>query len=98
MSRYFKTKDSNTYQGLTIVSPVLTIVSPSMNSSSFFQEGFYRVRHHLAFQIKMDFWLSCSLRKTMKNFLNDQFRVYFKSAVEQISLEFAEFKLNRNNH
>ena len=31
-------------------------------------------------------------------FLNDQFRVYFKSAVEQISLEFAEFKLNGNNH
>ena len=72
-----------------------------MNNSSFFsylngQEGFYGVK--LAFQIKMDFLLSCSLRKTMKNFLNDQFRVYFKSAVEQISLEFAEFKLNRNNH
>ena len=74
-----------------------------MNSSCFFsylngQEGYYRVKHNLAFQIKMDFLLSCSLRKTMKNFLNDQFRVYFKSAVEQISLEFAEFKLNRNNH
>ena len=74
-----------------------------MNNSSFFsylngQEGFYRVKHYLAFQIKMDFLLSVSLRKTMKNFLNDQFRVYFKSAVEQISLEFAEFKLNRNNH
>ena len=74
-----------------------------MNSSSFFsylngQEGrFYRVKQ-LAFQIKMDFLLSASLRKTMKKFLNDQFRVYFKSAVEQISLEFAEFKLNRNNH
>ena len=46
----------------------------------------------------MDFLLSYSLRKTMKKFLNDQFRVYFKFAVEQISLEFAEFKLNRNNH
>ena len=62
------------------------------------QEGrFYRVKQ-LAFQIKMDFLLSCSLRKTMKIFLNDRFRVYFKSAVEQISLEFAEFKLNGNNH
>ena len=33
-----------------------------------------------------------------EKFLNDQFRVYLKSAVEQISLEFAEFKLNGNNH
>ena len=32
----------------------------------------------------------------MKIFFNDRFRVYFKSAVEQISLEFAEFKLNGN--
>ena len=32
----------------------------------------------------------------MKTFFNDRFRVYFKSAVEQISLEFAEFKLNGN--
>ena len=34
----------------------------------------------------------------MKNLLNDRFQVYFKSAVEQISFEFAEFKLNGNNH
>ena len=34
----------------------------------------------------------------MKFFLNDRFRVDFKSAVEQISLEFAEFKLNGNNY
>ena len=34
----------------------------------------------------------------MKKILNDRFRVYFKSAVEKSSLEFAEFKLNGNNH
>ena len=48
--------------------------------------------------MKMDFLLSCSLRKTMKIFLTIRFRVYFKSSVEQISIEFAENKLNGNNY
>ena len=47
----------------------------------------------VTYQIKINFLLlTAVLRKTMKNFFNDRFRVYFKSAVEPISLEFAEFK------
>ena len=63
------------------------------------QDGFYIVKvNMLAYQIKMDFLLSCNLRKMMKFFLTIRFRVYLKSSVEQISLEFAEYKLNGNNH
>ena len=60
------------------------------------QDGYYVVKVKvLAYQIKMDFLLSCSLRKKMKFFSKIRFRVYFKSSVEQISLE---YKLNGNNH
>ena len=60
-------------------------------------DRYYYVKQ-VTYQIKINFVLSRSLRKTIKIFLNDRFRVYFKSAVEQISLEFAKFKSNENNH